>query len=533
MGVVYLARDPRLNRRVAVKTCALPEGVTEDLAREFHVRFVREARAAASLSHPGIVTIYDAGQDPDLSIPYIAMEFVHGQSLKQLMSRGGRLEPNWVFSFGAVLADALYVAHRAGIIHRDIKPANILLRKGDGAAKIADFGVVRLMTSELTQTGAAVGSPGYMSPEQVRSGNLDGRSDLFSLAVVLYEALCGQCPFGGEDPVSLAHSIAYDTQVPLSHLLQGCPPALDAFFDRALAKFPAERFEDGVSFGKAFVEAGRQPFTRPMDRTMLDTAPQEPAAEDSADEASAAEEPFAEESAPAAEVAGRSGRRGRRRLVFALSVVLAAMLAGAAYFRFARPGPAQAGDREARAQTPAPPGVLPHGPAGASSRPPAVETAAPTPAKPRPIHLSVPRGAEIHLTLSNPVGSSTSRAGDSFTASVADAVMAGDRVAIPAGSKVHGQVRTASPARRGLIKKAGSVSLSFEKVVTPSGNGAAISAGLTSLGGQSQQKSITIAGTRDAGAAIAATTRGKDVQLPAGSRLVVRLARSLTITVIP
>src|SRR3989441_6336432 len=268
MGVVHLAQDPRLHRQLAVKTYSLPDGVSEELAKEFHERFLREARAAASLSHPGIVTIYDAGEDPARRLPYIAMEFVQGQSLKQRLEKGDRLDPSWVLAFGAVLADALAVAHRAGIVHRDIKPANILIRDADGAVKIADFGVARLKASDLTQSGASLGSPGYMSPEQVRGGALDGRSDLFSLAVVLYEALCGKRPFHGDDLVSLAYSIAHDTQVPLSRQFQDCPAGLDRFFDRALSKDPDKRFPDGTTFRQAFLDAGKQIAPDRSDRTV-------------------------------------------------------------------------------------------------------------------------------------------------------------------------------------------------------------------------------------------------------------------------
>ena len=223
MGVVYLAHDPRLRRRVAVKTHTLPDGISSDLVREFHERFLREAQAAASLSHPGIVTIFDAGEDSALRLPFIAMEYVQGRSLKQLLEKGDRLEPGWVFTFGAVLADALHVAHQAGIIHRDIKPANILLRGPDGAAKIADFGVARLLTSDLTQSGASLGSPAHMSPEQIRGGTLDGRSDLFSLAAVLYEALAGKRPFQGEDLASLVYSIAHETPIPIRRRVRSLP----------------------------------------------------------------------------------------------------------------------------------------------------------------------------------------------------------------------------------------------------------------------------------------------------------------------
>src|SRR3989442_7989992 len=198
------------------------------------------------------------------------MEFVQGQSLKQRLEKGDRLDSSWVLAFGAVLADALHVAHRAGIIHRDIKPANILIRDADGAVKIADFGVARLKASDLTQSGASLGSPGYMAPEQVRGGRLDGRSDLFSLAVVLYEALCGKRPFPGDALVSLAYSIAHDTQVPLSRQFQGCPAGLDRFFDRALSKDPDKRFTDGAAFREALLEDGQRRSSDRVDQTVVD-----------------------------------------------------------------------------------------------------------------------------------------------------------------------------------------------------------------------------------------------------------------------
>ncbi|HMC81835.1 MAG TPA: serine/threonine-protein kinase [Candidatus Polarisedimenticolia bacterium] len=258
MGIVYLARDPRLQRDVAVKTYSLPDGLPDDLVREFQQRFLREAQAAACLSHPGIVTIYDADEDPRLGLPFIAMEYVPGQSLRQLLEVGDRLQPRWVFRIAGVLADALHRAHEAGIIHRDIKPANILLRAPDGAPKIADFGVARLSTSELTQSGASLGSPAYMSPEQIRGGALDGRSDLFSLAIILYEALCGKRPFTGEDLPSLVYSIAHESPVPITRRVRGLPAGLNRFFEIALAKEPGDRFPDGSNFRQAFEAAGSQ-----------------------------------------------------------------------------------------------------------------------------------------------------------------------------------------------------------------------------------------------------------------------------------
>src|SRR5262245_9833828 len=257
MGIVYLARDPRLQRQVAVKTFSLPEGLDDERLKEFQVRFLREAQAAASLSHPGIVVVYDVDEDSRLGLPFIAMEYVPGRSLRQLLEKGGRIAPRWAFRMGAVLSDALCVAHVAGIIHRDIKPANILLKAPDGAPKIADFGVARLSTSDLTRSSTSLGSPAYMSPEQIRGGDLDGRSDLFSLGTVLYEAFCGRRPFTGEDLAALAYSIAHDEPTPISRRVDGLPPRLDEFFHYALAKDPDRRFSDGGAFREALLEVAR------------------------------------------------------------------------------------------------------------------------------------------------------------------------------------------------------------------------------------------------------------------------------------
>lgn len=247
MGVVYLAHDPRLRRRVAVKTIALPDGLTERQHQEYRERFLREAQAAAGLSHAGIVTVFDADEDPTSGAPYIAMEYVEGRSLQQRLETSGRLAPERAFAIVKLLAQALHHAHAAGIVHRDIKPANILLREDDGTAKIADFGVARLPTSKLTQSGASIGSPAYMSPEQIRGGQVDGRSDLFSLACILYESLCGRRPFAGDDLTQIAYAVAHTDPEPITRLVPGLPAGLDRFFQRALAKDPARRFADGAA----------------------------------------------------------------------------------------------------------------------------------------------------------------------------------------------------------------------------------------------------------------------------------------------
>jgi serine/threonine protein kinase len=257
MGVVHLARDPRLNRRVAVKTYALPAGLSGAESDDFRERFLREARAAAGLSHPGIVTVFDTGEDPDRELSYIAMEYVPGATLRDLLRDEDSLELSRVVEIASTLADALQAAHSAGIVHRDLKPANVLVRD-DGEVKIADFGVARVPCSTLTRSGSTVGSPAYMSPEQVRGRHVDGRSDLFSLAVILYESLCGERPFGGEDPNAVVYSVVHETAVPITRRVPGLPAGLDGFFDRALAKNPEDRYPDGNAFGVALAEAIRE-----------------------------------------------------------------------------------------------------------------------------------------------------------------------------------------------------------------------------------------------------------------------------------
>jgi len=255
MGVVYLATDPRVRRQVALKTYNLPDGLDPAQQEEYRARFLREAQAAGALSHPGIVTVYDVDEDPDSGLPFIAMEYVPGQSLSAILREEGRLELEPAVALGDQLASALGVAHAAGVVHRDIKPANILVRETDRAAKVADFGVARLATSTLTRTGETIGSPAYMSPEQVTSAPMDGRSDLFSLAVILYEALTGARPFAGDDLAAVVYAVVHETHRPPSRLVPELPPGLDAFFDRALAKDPDGRFDDGEAFRRGLQEA--------------------------------------------------------------------------------------------------------------------------------------------------------------------------------------------------------------------------------------------------------------------------------------
>src|ERR1700683_2323832 len=202
MGVVYQARDPKINRVVAVKTINLA-GQPPEEEKEYRERFLREAEAAGRVSHPGIVTIFDVGEEPETHAPYIVMEFVGGQSLDKLLARNDNtLLPETALQLTLERAAALDCAHSQGVVLRDLKPANILITE-DGHAKIADFGVAKLNLANHTLAGRVLGTPAYMSPEQLNGETVDGRSDLFALGIVLYTVLTGYRPFQGNSAMTV------------------------------------------------------------------------------------------------------------------------------------------------------------------------------------------------------------------------------------------------------------------------------------------------------------------------------------------
>jgi serine/threonine protein kinase len=245
MGIVYKARDPRINRIVAVKTISLAGQPLEE-ERDFRERFFREAQAAGRLSHPGIITVFDAGEEPDTHIPYIVMEFVGGQSLDKLLSESdGKIPLERALQITLELAAALDCAHSQDVVHRDLKPENIILTE-DGHAKIADFGVAKLNLSNLTLVGRAMGTPSYMSPEQLSGETVDGRSDLFSLGVILYTMLTGYKPFQGNSPITISYKVVNREPVAASVLDSALPPELDRILARSMAKNPAERYQCGA-----------------------------------------------------------------------------------------------------------------------------------------------------------------------------------------------------------------------------------------------------------------------------------------------
>ncbi|HEY3123410.1 MAG TPA: serine/threonine-protein kinase, partial [Thermoanaerobaculia bacterium] len=251
MGIVYLAKDPVIGRMVAIKTIkASSMGDDDSESREFRERFIREAQTAGILSHPNIVTIHDIGEDPDTKISFIAMEYIEGKTLKGLLLEKAGFSWDQIADMIAQVAEAMDYAHRKGIIHRDIKPANIIVT-ADGKVKITDFGIAKIASSNLTTTGQFLGTPNYMSPEQVSGSPVDGRSDIFSLGVVLYELLTRRKPFSGENLTAISYKIVHEDFTPPAELSGEVPPEFNPIVARAMAKDPWNRYQRGKDFALA------------------------------------------------------------------------------------------------------------------------------------------------------------------------------------------------------------------------------------------------------------------------------------------
>lgn len=240
MGVVYKATDPLIDRTVAIKTINL--NLTKDELADFEERFDREAKSAGRLNHPNIVTIYDVGHADHIA--FMAMEYLDGRELKDIIASGEVLPHDRIAEIIAQVADGLAFAHDHGVVHRDIKPANIMVLR-NGSVKITDFGIAKMSSSSRTQVGIVLGSPRYMSPEQVIGKAVDGRSDIFSLGAVLYELLAGESAFGGENDTltSIMYRIMNETPAAPSSRNAAIPKAFDYIVARALAKEPENRYQ--------------------------------------------------------------------------------------------------------------------------------------------------------------------------------------------------------------------------------------------------------------------------------------------------
>ena len=244
MGVVYKARDPLIDRIVAIKTINL--GLALDEKEEYEGRFYQEAKAAGRLSHPNIVTIYDVGKNGDVA--YIAMEFLEGRELRDIMNDDGLLPVDQVLDIVSQVAMGLNYAHEHDIVHRDIKPSNVMVVR-DGHVKITDFGIARMASSAVqTQTGMVLGSPKYMSPEQVTGKSIDRRSDVFSLGVMLYEMLTGQAPFNGDNVNAIMYQTLNAIPAPPNSLNPEVPEMIDFIVAKALAKKAEDRYQNAKDF---------------------------------------------------------------------------------------------------------------------------------------------------------------------------------------------------------------------------------------------------------------------------------------------
>jgi serine/threonine-protein kinase len=247
MGIVYKARDPKIDRLLAIKTIRFSDEFEETRLNEIKDRFYREARISGQLSHPSIVAVYDVGEDYDLS--YLAMEFLTGENLQKYCMKGNLLPLRRLLDILAQTADALDYAHNHEVIHRDIKPANIMLLEND-KIKVTDFGIAKAVSDSKTKSGVVLGTPNYMSPEQINGQDLDGRSDIFSLGVVFFELLTGQLPFGGSSLANLFYRITHGKHPSPRQFNPRVPIPVEQILDKILEKTPDKRFQSASELAK-------------------------------------------------------------------------------------------------------------------------------------------------------------------------------------------------------------------------------------------------------------------------------------------
>jgi len=249
MATVYLGRDPKINRKVAIKTIALAEEFSDDDLESAKSQFIREAESAGRLNHPNIITIYDTGEDGNIA--YLAMEYFAGQALNTHTQPDNLLPPEWVIELTARAAEALHYAHGQGVVHRDIKPANLMYDADTDQFKITDFGIARLTDTSRTKTGIILGTPSYMSPEQLTASAVTGSSDLYSLGITMYQLLTGVTPFRSDSIPKLMDKIMNERHAPVSSIREDLPPEIDAVLNKILAKKPEDRFQNGRAMALA------------------------------------------------------------------------------------------------------------------------------------------------------------------------------------------------------------------------------------------------------------------------------------------
>jgi len=251
MGAVYLGRDPKIDRTVAIKTLALSQEFEANELKEVEGRFFHEAAAAGRLNHPNIVTIYDAGEEHDLA--YIAMEYLDGRPLSDYIREGKLLPIPTVLDIIAQVAGGLEYAAKQGVVHRDIKPGNIMYNDKSGVVKITDFGIARITSSSRTKTGTMLGTPAYMSPEQITCAPVDGRADIFSLAATMFVLLTGKRPFAADSVASLTFQITSEKHQDPLKLRPELPSCVKTIIDKAMQKDPENRYADGQAMRRAIL----------------------------------------------------------------------------------------------------------------------------------------------------------------------------------------------------------------------------------------------------------------------------------------
>jgi serine/threonine-protein kinase len=396
MGVVYSATDPKLGRRVALKVLQAVQGVSPQDFEEFRSRFFREARTAGMLSHPNIVVVHDVDHDEQQGISFMAMELLKGKTVYDHLKEGVRFTRDQTIDICVQVAEGLDHAHRQGVVHRDVKPANLMLLE-DGTVKITDFGIAKIATSNLTRSGQFLGTPNYMSPEQVIGHVVDGRSDLFSLGIILYEMLTGEKPFMGSSLTTITYQIVNVNPIEPSKINPQVPRVFDQIVGKLLRKVPEERYQSGKEVAEALraardaVAGAGAPGSGTSPPTAIRTSG--PAAAEATRISPVA--PSGEPTAASAAAAGymRTAQPRRRWLplvgggsvvvgVLAVAVV-AALLGGDS--PDAPPAPADA--RPAAGTT----GADPPPPAPATAAAPAIEPAQPKAATPSPPAVEPPR----------------------------------------------------------------------------------------------------------------------------------------------
>jgi eukaryotic-like serine/threonine-protein kinase len=360
MGAVYKARDPALDRVVAVKTVHSMLLGTEELREEFLERFRREARAAGRLAHPHIVSVHDFGVDEPTSTPFIVMEYVPGVSLEALLKEGHAMPVAQALEIVEQVASALEEAHAHGIVHRDVKPANVYLDER-GRVKVGDFGIARLDGSDLTQAGVAMGTPGYAAPEVVQGGTADARADVFALGALAYRLLTGEKPFRGVTRETIAVDVLQWDPPPPHTVRPEVPAHVSAAVMRALAKSPGERTAGAAAFLREVRGAEAEPLQGPVLRTAVSPARTAPG------------------SPPTATVGALSAPRSR--LVVA-AVIAVALAAGLGLLWLSLRGPDAAPEAAVTRPAARPAALAPSAPA--PSPRPVVRTATPAPPRTDP-----------------------------------------------------------------------------------------------------------------------------------------------------